>query len=278
MPVNTDGMQFHFNTGGVARVSTREQIITLHSGDILLFKPGMAHVICSSLDCSAIPFDKLPLKFVSEGYRTLELNGGGYTTNLLCGVISLSEAENRTLFTTLPDYLLIRTTAHHSSKLIRYFSELIMRETQENEKPAGSVITQLADVLMMSVLKECCNCVSSIPDSQIRYLNDQRIANAMQMLRDAPSAAWTLEKLAKKVGMSRTSFAVQFKDLVGHSPMDFLTACRMDQAFTALQYSDDSILSIALDAGYQSESAFSRAFKKAKGQTPGAVRKLAQNN
>ena len=76
--------------------------------------------------------------------------------------------------------------------------------------------------------------------------------------------------------MSRTSFAQQFKRLVGNTPMEYLTEWRMSLAYSKLQLSKDSILSIALDIGYQSEAAFSRAFKKTIGQSPNEIRKAYQ--
>jgi len=107
-------------------------------------------------------------------------------------------------------------------------------------------------------------------------LEDDRIGNALRIIHETPDHHWSLEEIAQKVGMSRTSFAQQFKRLVGNTPMEYLTEWRMSLAYSKLQLSKDSILAIALDIGYQSEAAFSRAFKKVIGQSPNEIRKAYQ--
>jgi AraC-like DNA-binding protein len=111
----------------------------------------------------------------------------------------------------------------------------------------------------------------------IGALEDKRISKAIQLVHESPSSHWSLQDLASNVGMSRTGFAVEFKRLVGNSPMDYLTEWRMSLAYVDLQNTKSSVLSIAMDYGYQSESAFSRAFKKITGHPPGEVRKRAQH-
>ena len=121
--------------------------------------------------------------------------------------------------------------------------------------------------------------LENVNEEEIGWLGalaDDRIGNALRLLHDQPAKHWSLEELASAIGMSRTSFAQLFKRLVGNTPMDYLTEWRMSLAYSKLQLSKDSVLAIALDIGYQSEAAFSRAFKKAIGKSPGEVRKAYQ--
>ena len=107
-------------------------------------------------------------------------------------------------------------------------------------------------------------------------LEDDRIGKALTLIHDNPEHHWGLDELARNVGMSRTSFAQQFKRLVGNTPMEYLTEWRMSLAYSKLQLTKDTMLTIALDIGYQSEAAFSRAFKKVMGKTPNEIRKAYQ--
>jgi len=106
-------------------------------------------------------------------------------------------------------------------------------------------------------------------------LNDPKVGQALNLIHFDPSAPWSLEQLARKVGMSRSSFAERFRDLVGESPMRYLTAWRMQQAVDLLTQGDLSVSAVAEACGYQSEVAFRKAFRSVVGKTPGEVRQSA---
>jgi AraC-like DNA-binding protein len=99
-------------------------------------------------------------------------------------------------------------------------------------------------------------------------LADKQMSAAITSMHDDPSHRWTLPELAKRAGMSRSTFAMKFKQTVGASPMDYLTRWRMLVAGDRLASSSDPISSVALSLGYESESAFSTAFKRVMGCSP----------
>ncbi len=116
---------------------------------------------------------------------------------------------------------------------------------------AEAVISRLADILVIAAMRQY---LSELDDSQTGWLNaleDERIGKSLKLLHDQPARHWSLEELATAVGMSRTSFATQFKKLVGNTPMDYLTEWRMSLAYSSLQLTKDTMLSIALDIGYR---------------------------
>ena len=96
-------------------------------------------------------------------------------------------------------------------------------------------------------------------------LGDQQMSAAIHSMHDDPAHDWTIQKLAERAGMSRSTFALKFKETVGASPMEYLTRWRMLVAGDRLTNSNDPISVIALSLGYESESAFSTAFKRVMG-------------
>lgn len=99
-------------------------------------------------------------------------------------------------------------------------------------------------------------------------LADKQMNAAITSMHDDPAQRWTLQKLAERAGMSRSIFALKFKELVGTSPMEYLTHWRMMLAGDRLKNTDDPVAAIALSLGYESESAFSKAFKRVMGHSP----------
>ena len=99
-------------------------------------------------------------------------------------------------------------------------------------------------------------------------LADKRLSLAMNAMHEKPAYRWTLQTLAERAGMSRTIFTLRFKKTVGSSPMEYLTRWRMLLAGDRLQHTADAVSEIAISLGYESESAFSKAFKRVMGCSP----------
>ena len=104
-------------------------------------------------------------------------------------------------------------------------------------------------------------------------LQDKQIGNAILAVQREPERTWSVATLAKEVAMSRSAFAARFKELVEETPMQYVTRWRMNVALTWLREGDLSLLEMAERLGYQSEAAFSRAFKRAIGVSPGVARR-----
>jgi transcriptional regulator GlxA family with amidase domain len=125
------------------------------------------------------------------------------------------------------------------------------------------------DVLREWSLAQACS------PNWLRALNDPRIGPALALIHERPVKAWTVARLAKKVGYSRSPFTVRFKRVVGESPQGYITRVRLQRAAQMLKEGHDSLRAIALAAGYESESSFSKAFKRQFQKTPGHFRRIA---
>lgn len=112
-----------------------------------------------------------------------------------------------------------------------------------------------------------------VPYAANRHLLDPKAARALTLLQAEPAKRWTVERLARAVGLSRAAFARRFAAVSGRSPMRYLTELRLALAASLLETTDDSLAELALRVGYTSEFAFSRAFKRQHGVAPGSFRR-----
>ncbi|WP_338518369.1 AraC family transcriptional regulator [Alteromonas gracilis] len=280
MPPMHNCMMFHMVVEGCAFFRIGASSVKLESGDFILFPKGEGHNLHDG-DCTHFtPLGELPIKAVTERFETLEFGGGGETTDMVCGVLLFQHPLAIKLLGVLPSYILIRQNSAQAeapaTNVVSNISQLLKAETSGVGIGAEAVIARLADILVISAMRQHLN---QLDDEQVGWLGaleDDRIGQALSLIHESPERHWALEELAHNVGMSRTSFAQQFKRLVGNTPMEYLAEWRMSLAYSKLQLSKDSMLSIALDIGYQSEAAFSRAFKKIIGKSPNEVRKAYQ--
>lgn len=154
-------------------------------------------------------------------------------------------------------------------------SDRDVREAEVIEPGGEAVMTRLADVLVIQVLRWWLRNADVAATGWLAALRDPQVGRALGRMHARPEADWTLVELARQANMSRSAFAERFMTLVGEPPMRYLARWRLEQAHSELLRTTDAIASISSRVGYTSEAAFSRAFKRHHGTTPGAVRRSA---
>jgi AraC-like DNA-binding protein len=141
-------------------------------------------------------------------------------------------------------------------------------------RPGGeTIITRLADILVIQAIRAWMEQDPAAQTGWLGALQDKQIGRAIALIHRDPARAWTLASLAAEVAMSRSAFAARFTELVGVSAMHYVARWRMHVALTWLKEQDIALGDLAGRLGYQSEAAFSRAFKRFMGMPPGAVRR-----
>jgi AraC-like DNA-binding protein len=154
------------------------------------------------------------------------------------------------------------------------FSRKLTEESRVGRPGADTVLTRLAELMFIEVLRRY---LEELPPGQTGWLaglRDEVVGRVLTLLHDRPGHPWTLEELAREAASSRTNVARRFAEVVGQPPMQYLTQWRMQVAANLLVRSGTKIAAIATDVGYDSEAAFSRAFKRATGLAPGAWRQV----
>jgi AraC-like DNA-binding protein len=160
--------------------------------------------------------------------------------------------------------------------VLRWTLDRLAKELTE-ARPGGVLLAEHhAQILFIHALRAHLGREADGPPSWLMGLNDLRIARALTLMHGAPAARWTVERLAREVGMSRTAFALRFKALVGWAPVDYLTRWRMRLAARDLSRGEISLSGIASAVGYESDTAFSIAFKRIMGCPPRSYRRQGQ--
>lgn len=278
MPPMHNCMMFHLVVDGSAQFSIGGEHIELRAGDFILFPKGEGHTLNDGACEDFTPLHELPIQAVTERYETLAFGGQGSATNMVCGVLLFQHPLAIKLLGILPSQILIRQEDSAANRIVDNISHLLQVETLGVGVGAEAVIARLADIMVIAAMRQHLIEIGEDKMGWLGALEDDRIGKALTLIHDAPDHHWSLEELAQNIGMSRTSFAQQFKRLIGNTPMEYLTEWRMSLAYSKLQLSKDSMLAIALEVGYQSEAAFSRAFKKIIGKSPNEIRKAYQTS
>jgi AraC-like DNA-binding protein len=153
----------------------------------------------------------------------------------------------------------------------------LMAAEAMRRRPGGeTVITRLADVLVIQAIRSWIERDPVAKTGWLGALQDKQLGRAITLIHRDPAHPWTVASLASAVAMSRSVFSARFTELVGESPMQYVTRWRMHLATTWLKDDDAGLGELAGRLGYQSEAAFGRAFKRFVGISPGAVRKDAK--
>jgi AraC-like DNA-binding protein len=152
------------------------------------------------------------------------------------------------------------------------FIRFALAEVSEKRPGGDTVLTKLSELMFIDVLRRYVEALPPQNTGWLAGLRDPHIGKALSLIHDQPAADWTIETLAKQSGMSRTVLAERFANLVGIPPMQYLAKWRMQIASELLSGGTANMASIAAKIGYESEAAFSRAFKKMIGVPPSAWR------
>ena len=178
----------------------------------------------------------------------------------------LSGAAAKVLLSPLPPVIVVGPGP--DSAVVAWTLDQIAAELRTPRPGSALSIAHLSHVLLLQAMRQHLTSSDVARGTWLAALSDPRIARAVAALHDDPGHAWTVEGLAGKAGMSRTTFAVRFRDATGRTPMAYLTDWRMLLAAKRLASTNDPVAKIAAEVGYASESAFTVAFRRAKGRTP----------
>ena len=248
--------------------------VPLRQGELVVLPAGQRHTISDAVGSPVTRLEELIADYPLDAAGRLRRGGGGIRTKLLCGGFALSEPVPKQLRLQLPP-VVKACPGDASFGRIDAVLDLLLAEATDTAPGAQAIIAKLADVLLAQVLRAHLASVvgdsRSVPGSR----HDPAIAQAAALIRDQPARSWTLQSLAREVGMSRTSFATSFRAAIGESPMRHLSKIRLSQAASYLRTADMSIDAIAQRTGYASDASLSKAFRREFGASPGAYRAAA---
>jgi AraC-like DNA-binding protein len=237
--------------------------ILLNVGDCFILPRGLPFQLATDLSLEPIDYP-LALDLLSKTNDVQEVNEG--TQQIAGGFFGFTGSHAEMLLHALPPVVHIRRESDKAA--IRWSLER-MREELRDPQPGGSLITQqLAYMMLVQALRLHLTDGSNAGPGWLSALSDKHISIAIVSIHNDPGHRWTLHLLAERVGMSRSVFALRFRQTVGATPMEYLTRWRMLLAANRLKNSSDCLSAIAESLGYESESAFGKAFRRVMGCSP----------
>lgn len=244
----------------------------LQPGDLTLVPHGEGHRLVSEPGVAAAPLFDLPREYANDRYEIIRQGGGGAATSLVCGAVRFDDPAAQHLLSLLPRMICNQASSSPQLEWMNSTLRFMAAEAQALKPGGETIVTRLADILVIQAIR---GWLEQDPAAQTGWLGavqDKQIGRAISLIHRDPARAWTLSSLASEVAMSRSAFAARFTELVGEPAMRYVTRWRMHVAHTRLRDQDVGLAELASGLGYESEAAFSRAFKRHMGISPGALR------
>jgi len=264
---------YHAITRGTCwAVVAKEPPLLLRAGDVVVIPHGDAHVLSSTpglrgdhdVERYRAPNElELPVS-ISVG------SGASESAGFVCGFLGCDARPFNPLLSALPH--LFKVSDQVDGPLSAYV-RIALAESKKPRIGGESVLGRLSELMFVDVIRRYLETLPSDRLDWLAGLRDPHIGRALAEIHRDPARHWTLESLAHKVAMSRSAFAEQFARFLGTPPMQYLTNWRMQIAAHRLLSTTDSVLAVANHIGYDSEAAFSRAFKKVVGAPPSEWRR-----
>ncbi len=286
MPGLDHVIEYHVVTRGACWGAVAgEQPVRLEAGDVIMFPHGDAHVMSSAPGLRAtVSVDRTPLLQVPT--RPVFLNYHGETPTLadpqagddcdatvVCGFFGCDLRPFNPLIASLPRLLHVRAADNGRDGWIEQFMRFAVAEARERRPGGEALLERLSETMFVELVRRY---LDGLPEGQTGWLaglRDRYVGRALALMHERPGEAWTIDTLAERVGLSRSALHERFAQFAGQPPMQYLANWRMQVASGLLQQTTASVASIALEVGYDSEAAFSRAFKRAAGAPPAAWRR-----
>ena len=266
---------YHLILGGSAKLGNPgPDELDLQAGDILVFPHGGAHTL--HLDGGEPGADSKPVYEISQAgpLRTVINDGDGTATDILCGQFIWDPQASQGLLAALPPRLLIRTQGQAHLASLQVLLALLRQEAEQAQPGSAAVLAQLSSALF-AMLMRAWLMQENQPPGLFAALAEPRLQAALHAMLARPGQDWSLASLAATCHMSRANFARVFSQVANTTPAALLQQLRMAQAAQWLRQENRPVAEIGERAGYQSEAAFNRVFKRSFGMGPGQYRRAA---
>lgn len=268
-------VMFHIVAEGGCWVEIEgEPRVWLGKGDMIGFPIGHQHLMGAGTVGNPVRLGSLLPPPPWTGMPIVRLGADGPLTHMICIYLHCDELLFNPILSSLPAQLLVRPQKDAAPWIDATLSYLIS-EAMSGGPGSSGVIARLTELLFIEILRQHIANTRAGESGWLAALGDRHVARALQAFHGQPQHRWTVAELASHVGLSRSALVERFHRFLALAPMSYLTLWRLQLAAQALQSSDRGVGAIAAEVGYESEEAFSRAFKRHGGMTPTGWRRTA---
>jgi AraC-like DNA-binding protein len=265
---------YHYVVEGELHVRLEgEEAFVLRPGEVVLFPRNDLHLLGSDLALPPVLGSDLIQPPTAGGLLAIHHGGNGARTRLVCGFLGCDSAVGNPVLATLPAALRLTIEAGGAAAWIHATFQYAAAEVAAGRPGSATVLAKVSELLFVEAVRRY---AETLPEGQTGWLaglRDAYVARALGLLHRDLTHAWTVDELGRHVGLSRSALAERFTHLIGVAPMHYLAHWRMQVAAQALRTRSTSLAQVATTVGYESEAAFSRAFKKAFGTAPATWRR-----
>jgi AraC-like DNA-binding protein len=267
---------YHYVVEGGLRIRVDGETgegIALSAGEIALLPRNDLHLMGSDLSLSPALGSDIIQPPKDGGLFTIRYGGDGARTRMVCGFLGCDGAESNPVISTLPAMLKLSIEEAGAAEWIRSTFQYAAEEVAAGRPGSETVLAKISELLFVETVRRY---VETLPEGQSGWLaglRDKHVARALSLIHRDIARPWTVEVLGREVGLSRSALADRFIRLIGMPPMHYVANWRVQVARQKLRNTSASLAQIAEAIGYESEAAFSRAFKKAVGTAPATWRR-----
>ena len=279
LPASKHVVAYHLIAEGTcwAQLSaSQDTALELSAGDLLVVPRGETHVMASAPELLRTRPDTLTeeqLNTAPGEIIRLSHGGSGEKTRIVCGFLACDDALSNPLLASLPRMFKVGVRNDRASSWLESSLRFAAEEAGVSRAGSAMVLGKLSELLFVEAVRRC---VESLPENEMNWLaglRDRFVGRALSLLHGRPAHAWTVEELAREVGLSRSALAQRFSDFLGQPPMQYLARWRLQMAAQHLREGEESLADVAEHVGYDSEAAFNRAFKREFGMPPASWRR-----
>ncbi len=270
--------RFHFAHRGNCLVSVEgsDEVIDLAQGDLVIIPHGASHALYCGHESerTVMQLDTVLEKSGYDGSGVLVYGGQEphSETQLICGHFSFDPRAKHILIERLPPFIHLKNYGESAGRWMDATLRMIGEEAGGRKIGGDLIALKMSEAILAQAIRSFVE-GNRATEWGLGAFSDKNLSRALSAFHKAPANSWTVETLAQSAGMSRTSFAVQFQKMMTMTPMEYVTRWRMEIAKKILQQPGSSLTDAAENAGYASDSSFTRVFKKETGLKPAEFRK-----
>lgn len=254
---------YHLLTEG--RASVRLECgdrLSLEAGDIVIIPHGDRHIVENGPATPTIDDGAHLADILSQGLKRWRVGGGGEVTRFVCGYIACDPRLGQAFLSGLPPLFKVSMRTHPSGAWLENSIRFFVDQEDMVQPGSEAVLAKLSEVLFVETLRAWIAQLQSHQTGWLAGARDPEVGKVLALMHRSPAQPWTIASLAREAGMSRSVLAERFRHYLDQTPMAYLTRWRLQLGAQMLTSTNNPVLQIAAEVGYESEAAFNRAFKR----------------